>query len=235
MSAMFSSLIFAGGFALGLASSLHCFRIFGGIATATLLPSEPGKGLKSKMANTVNIQTGQVLSYALAGLLVGALGAGALGHQDHPVMYNVLRSAASVSLAWMGLSMIGIAPPIRPLDRLFLTVSKGIDELRRRLPVSEFSTAVLSGFAWGILPCAMVYGALFFVVPTGSAKVGAWLLAGYGLGTMPVLAACTGGARSLRLMLLRPGVQIATAVTLAAISATIVLISLENFAFISGG
>jgi sulfite exporter TauE/SafE len=53
------------------------------------------------------------------------------------------------------------------------------------------------GFAWGLMPCAMVYGALFTAMLTGSAVGGATVMAGFGAGTLPALTATALGIRSL--------------------------------------
>src|SRR3989304_2947546 len=43
----------------------------------------------------------------------------------------------------------------------------------------------VSGLTWGIVPCPIVYGALFVAMLTGSAGGGLALMAGFGIGTLP--------------------------------------------------
>ena len=56
----------------------------------------------------------------------------------------------------------------------------------------------LSGTVWGFLPCAMVYAALFYAMLSGSGLGGAVVMAGFGLGTLPVLIATGLGFPLLR-------------------------------------
>jgi uncharacterized protein len=231
---MLTNLSFAGGFVMGLVSSLHCIGMCGGISTAIVLSLDPDKGLARRIELTASAQAGRVLSYTLAGCLVGALGAGVLGHLDHPLLYRVLRSAAALALGWMGLSMTGLAPRIRPLDNAFLAISENMGKLQRRLPFGSRSAALLSGMAWGFVPCGMVYGALFFAMATGSPLAAARLMAGFGLGTVPLLAVGTIAAGSLRPLARHPGIQIAAGLLLVALAASTAMIRPETIAAMCG-
>ncbi|MFD0388574.1 sulfite exporter TauE/SafE family protein [Tistrella bauzanensis] len=64
---------FMGGLLLGLAGSLHCAGICGGIASATLIAADPGGTARARAGALMQIQLGRAATYTLAG---GAVGAG---------------------------------------------------------------------------------------------------------------------------------------------------------------
>jgi len=177
------------GLLLGLSSSLHCFGMCSGIAAslhfaAGLDPKRPARDL---MATTLLINAGRITGYVVAGTLVGAVGSGIFGAFDHSTSHAVLRWAAAVALGWIGLSMLEILPLPAVLYRMATHVSHFMDSVARaaRLPASL--GLFLSGTVWGFLPCAMVYAALFYAMLSGSGLGGAVVMAGFGLGTLPVL------------------------------------------------
>ncbi len=100
------------GFVLGLASSLHCLGMCSGIATSLCLAAQSFPGTRPRKLYVTNlvINAGRITGYMLAGAVVGALGARAFGALDRSIVYVVLRWAAAVSLGWVGLSTIGLAP-----------------------------------------------------------------------------------------------------------------------------
>jgi sulfite exporter TauE/SafE len=71
-----------------------------------------------------------------------------------------------------------------------------------------------------MMPCAMVYGALFTAMLTGSAAGGAAVMLGFGAGTLPGLIVTTLGVRTLLRAELRQGMRSAVgiAISLAALA-----------------
>jgi uncharacterized protein len=188
------------GLLLGLSSSLHCFGMCSGIAAslhfaAGLDPKRPARDL---VATTLLINAGRITGYVVAGTLVGAVGSGIFGAFDHSTSHAILRWAAAVALGWIGLSMLEILPLPTALYRVATHVSGFMDGVARaaRLPAS--TGLFLSGTVWGFLPCAMVYAALFYAMLSGSGLGGAVVMAGFGLGTLPVLIATGLGLPLLR-------------------------------------
>ena len=139
------------------------------------------------LATTLLINAGRISGYVVAGMIVGAAGSGIFGAFDHSTSHAVLRWAAAVALGWIGLSMLEIVPLPAMLYRVASHVSRFMDTVARaaRLPASM--GLFLSGTVWGFLPCAMVYAALFYAMLSGSGLGGAVVMAGFGLGTLPVL------------------------------------------------
>lgn len=188
-------LALTGGFALGLASTLHCAGMCGGMA-AGLLHLGPARTAADGLRLIALTHAGRIISYGLAGVLVGAIGAPAVAWLDREVAFRVLQWAGAVALMWIGLSTAGFLPPLSALDRLLSPVSTLL--ARRAKPGrTPYGTAIVGGLAWGLMPCAMVYGALFTAMLSGSGLGGASVMAAFGAGTLPGLLASTLGVRVL--------------------------------------
>jgi len=187
--------IVAGGFALGLASTLHCAGMCGSLTSAVMLASGPRSPRADAHALTL-MHAGRIASYALAGATVGALGAPAVAWLDRELAFRLVQWAGAVALMWIGLSTAGVLPPLSALDRLLAPIADRV--ARAATPVQGRNRAALAaGVAWGLMPCAMVYGALFTALLTGSAVSGAAVMAAFGLGTLPGLIASAAGLRLL--------------------------------------
>lgn len=185
-----------GGVLLGLASSLHCAAMCGGIASGVVFLFDP-RDTGGRVRVLMNAQAGRIAAYVGVGAILGAFGAGLYGLFDREAAYRLLQWAGAVTLMWIGLSVAGLLPSIAALDRhvatLSAAVTRGLSGLRR-FPMAG---PMASGFAWGMLPCPMVYAALFTAMLTGSAAGGATLMAGFGLGTLPAVTATALGVTTL--------------------------------------
>jgi len=135
---------------------------------------------------------------------------------------TLLRWLASVTLIVVGLSMLGWLPvvdaigyagaAIRYLARgrsggaLSATpVSAGLALAGQGGgwravwgTVREVVWPPIHGVIWGLLPCGMVYGALFYALLSGSMAGGALVMVGFGVATLPVLVAVGVGGGWLR-------------------------------------
>ena len=72
--------------------------------------------------------------------------------------------------------------------------------------------AGLTGLAWGMVPCGMVYGALPLALLAGNTLSGALVMGVFGLGTLPNLLVISGLSGHLRQWSRRPLVRKAAAV-----------------------
>lgn len=189
------ALMLTAGFGLGLASTLHCAGMCGGIASGLMhfgAPRSAGDGA-SLAALT---HTGRITSYAIAGALVGAVGAPAVAWLDRELAFRLVQWAGAAALMWIGLSTAGLLPPLSALDRVLAPVAGILARAARPLP-NRHATALAGGMAWGMMPCAMVYGALFTAMLSGSALGGGSVMLAFGLGTLPGLLAATAGFGTL--------------------------------------
>lgn len=184
------------GLALGLASTLHCAGMCGAISSSLSLctPLAPRQRPGSTF---LMIHGGRVTAYALAGVLVGAAGSPAIAWLDREIAFRILQWAGAVALMWIGLATAGLMPSFALFDRYMLAVSDRVARLAPTLG-SRAPQPFFAGLAWGLMPCAMVYGALFTAMLSGSAVAGGVVMLAFGAGTLPGLFATTYGIRALR-------------------------------------
>ncbi|MFC0239435.1 sulfite exporter TauE/SafE family protein [Rhodopseudomonas telluris] len=191
-----TGLPFIGGAVLGLAGSLHCAGLCGGIASSLLLAtSSPDAAASGRAATLLRIQLGRALSYTLFGAAVGAGGAAFGGLVTLAGFQPAMRIAAACALAWTGLSVAGLVPGFRVIDRVLAVAStmRGRSTIRRLSLPPSFAL----GIAWGFAPCGMVYAALLNAMLSGSSVAGAEFMAGFGLATIPAVAAAAFGVTTL--------------------------------------
>ena len=208
---------FAGGTLLGFASSLHCVGMCGGIA---LLLGHGGSGNDHPLTVAFRLHAGRVAAYMTMGAAAGGLGALTLGGLDGATGHLLLRWAAAMSLAWVGLSMLGLMPSPAVLGhavRAHVPVPVRFSGAGLRLPPAV--RGVVTGFGWGMMPCGMVYGALLYAAFAGSLTGGLLVMAGFGLGTLPALLAVHGGSTMLSVLARRPSVRTAAAVAILLLAA----------------
>ncbi len=178
-----SGLSLASGFLLGLASTLHCAGMCGGIASGLVMMfAPPTHG--ARLGVLLLAQAGRITGYMIAGGILGFAGAGIYGAFDQAALYRVLQWAAAVALVWIGLTMAGLLPMPSAVDRLVATVSGRLARVLKPMRSSAAGPYV-AGLTWGVIPCPMVYGALFTALLTGSAAGGMGMMAAFGLGTLP--------------------------------------------------
>ncbi len=165
-------------FLVGAAGGGHCIAMCGAMLTATRIASTA--------ALTAGYHIGRIVSYAMAGGVVGGVGSMVLLADDILPVQHVLNGVASLILLGLGLYLIGITRFIAPLERAGARLWKHIAPYAaRRLPARSFGDALALGALWGWLPCGLVYSVLVSAAAAGSAPVGALTMAAFGAGTLP--------------------------------------------------
>ncbi len=189
-------------FLTGVAGSVHCIGMCGGIVSAfaaaparpafplavvTLQPALASNALTAT-ARTLSYNGGRIASYMGAGALAGGAGGGvatlaALAPWQGAAYWlaNLLLIAIGLylmnawrGLAWLELAGQGLWRRVRPLTA-------------RMLPADTPARMLALGALWGWLPCGMVYSVLVVAMLSGSAVQGALVMAAFGLGTLPML------------------------------------------------
>lgn len=211
---------FIGGLLLGLASALHCATMCGGIAGSLLMGLSPDTSRSRQIGYLLTLQMGRILAYILAGAALSALGAAFYGLFDQRAAYRVLQWAAAVTLAWIGLSLMGLVPALSVFDRILSPIGRVLGALRRHGRLS----APLIGLLWGFLPCGMVYAALFYATLSGGATQGALVMAGFGLGTLPAVTLAAFGYGRLMAWARRPRLRRVMGAALVALAPLSLLI-----------
>ena len=217
----FEPLTFAGGLALGLASSLHCAGMCGAIASGLMFAFAPNDAMASRARALAAIQAGRISAYVAAGAALGLAGSSLYGLLDRDSASRALRIVASLSLGWIGLATLGLAPSMAMFDRLLAPLARWLERLRGPGLTAPF----LGGLGWGLAPCAMVYGALFYAAMTGSAAGGALVMVGFGLGTAPATAAAALGLTSLRRSANAPAMRLFAGGAILAVAAASFFVS----------
>lgn len=190
---------------LGLLGGGHCLGMCGGLMGALTLAIPPEqRARRFRLLLAYNL--GRILSYALAGLLLGLAGwAVASGP-----LATALRVVAALLLICMGLYLAGWWSGLTRIEALGRGLWKHLQPIASRLlPVSSLPRALLLGAVWGWLPCGLVYSTLLWAASQGSALDSALLMLAFGLGTWPVLLATGMAAERLTALLRRRGVRIA--------------------------
>ena len=213
-------------FLVGLAGSVHCIGMCGGIVGALSLAggaAAPGRPviaiavarptlpttLQSNVLRVLAYNGGRIASYMLAGAIAGGIaGAGMLKIATLQVagywLANLMLVALGLYLmdAWRGLARLEAAGNVlwrrvRPL-------------LKPLMPMDTVVKALAVGGLWGWVPCGMVYSALLTAMLQGSALQGAAAMAAFGLGTLPMLLGMGLLGTRLRAQMQRRPVRIAS-------------------------
>jgi sulfite exporter TauE/SafE len=196
----FDQPLLVAGLLLGLSSSLHCFGMCAGIAASLHFAGDldPHRPARDLLATTLLINSGRIAGYVAAGAIVGGVGSSIFGAFDHSFGHAVLRWAAAAALGWIGLSMLEVLPQPVVLYRMASGVSGLMSRAANLTRLPAPIGLLVGGAVWGFLPCAMVYAALFYAMFSGSWLGGALVMAGFGLGTLPVLIGTGLGLPALR-------------------------------------
>ncbi|WP_117193128.1 sulfite exporter TauE/SafE family protein [Rhizobium terrae] len=189
---MNADVILLSGLMLGFAGSAHCACLCGGIASSLMLATAAES---RRSTSFLMIQFGRILTYAVAGAAVGSMMETFGRLLQFSGGQEVLRLIAAAALIWSGLSIVGILPAIRRLDgRVMAVIGRAPAAISRPLSASA---PLAAGICWGLAPCAMVYNALMTAMLTGSMAGGALFMTGFGLATIPAVAAVAAGAAVL--------------------------------------
>jgi sulfite exporter TauE/SafE len=173
-------------FSLALVGGLHCAGMCGGIVGALQL-NRPRQLPASRLA--AGYHAGRLLSYTLAGLLVGAIGAALYAADVMPVQAALLALGSLMLLA-IGVSMFGPSAWLKRAEPVGIWLWKLVAPLARRVyPPHSGMQALAAGLAWGWIPCGMVYAALPLALVAGGPLEGALVMAAFGLGTLPNMLA----------------------------------------------
>ena len=164
------------GLVLGLVGSLHCAGMCGPLALAL-----PGSGRLTCgfVAGRLAYNLGRIITYCLLGIVFGLLG-------RTLVLAGIQRW---VSIALGTLLLIGLFSSRVLVHRA--PVSALVNELKARmghlLAQRSFSSLLLLCVLNGLLPCGLVYVACAGAVASGGLGSGIAYMAGFGVGTVPIM------------------------------------------------
>ena len=115
------------------------------------------------------------------------------------------RVIAGLFMIVLGLYLADWWHGIKVIDKVGLHIWRVIEPMGSRFMPPKTPLHVFGlGLVWGWLPCGLVYSALALAMVSASAKSGALLMLGFGLGTLPMLLAMGSVAGQLRKIVQHP-------------------------------
>lgn len=179
---LFSALI------LGLLSSLHCIGMCGPIAM--MLPLDRSNEAK-RITQLMLYHAGRLFSYGMLGVIFGVLGKGfyVAGLQQQ---LSILAGILMIAIAMIPERTFAKYNFSKPIYRI---ISKVKSSLGSRLRQKSNKAFFMVGLFNGLLPCGLVYAALFGALTMQGELYGGLYMILYGAGTIPMmsLVVLTGG------------------------------------------
>jgi uncharacterized protein len=186
-------------FLVGLLGGGHCAGMCGGIVGAVSM-TLPGD--RPRMPFLLSYNFGRISSYALAGVIAGALGSSSLFLEHVLPIEKILYALANLMLILLGLYLAGIWRVLTMLEMLGGKLWQRIQPFSASLlPVRSVRQSYMLGMLWGWLPCGLVYSVLVAAVASASPLQGGLLMTAFGLGTLPALLAMGVAAVQLKQVL----------------------------------
>jgi sulfite exporter TauE/SafE len=187
-------LTFGAALILGIAASGHCLVMCGGISSALGLASAKSPDGQPRLPLIVAYQAGRIVSYAIAGALLG----GAVGTVvDWLDMDSVRRSLRVLSAgALLVAALVAFGTLRDPGSRVGQLLWRRIAPIGRRLlPVTSIARALGFGMVWGWMPCGFAYTVILIAALEHDALRAATTMLAFGMGTAPTMIALACGAR----------------------------------------
>ena len=177
-------------FLVGLLGGVHCIGMCGGIVSALTLglPRRQEHPIASMLPFQLAYNLGRILSYVVAGAIMGGLGMLLAHLMPIYLAQRLLLALAGVFMILLGLYLGGWWQVLNRLEAAGGRVWSWIEPLGRKLlPVRSTGQAFLVGAVWGWIPCGLVYTMLVNSVSAGSMLKGAGIMLAFSLGTLPNL------------------------------------------------
>ena len=195
-----SELTLAAAFMIGLLGSTHCIGMCGGIVGALTLnlPEQTRQSPGRLMPYLISYNSGRLISYSLAGLLVGLL-SGTLGNIFQLGRFPLGGIIGGLFMVALGIYIAGWFQTMAPLERLGSHFWRRIEPFARRfMPVKSPLQALGLGFFWGWLPCGLVYSTLAWAATAADPLQVMLLMLAFGAGTLPMLLLAGSFAETLQ-------------------------------------
>jgi sulfite exporter TauE/SafE len=199
-------------FLAGLAGSVHCAGMCGGIVTAISLHGRRTIPIALERApalgNGLAYNAGRISSYMVAGAVAGGVApqAGSL-LLGLPAWQLGAAWAANAMLVLLGLYLMGAAGALAWTEVAGGALWRHVRPLAGGLGQGGTASLFAMGGVWGWLPCGMVYSMLVSAMLAGSAAEGAAVMLAFGLGTLPMMLLIGSAGASARQFFQRPLVR----------------------------
>lgn len=180
-----------------LGSFGHCAGMCGPLTVAFGLShsSDASTSSQRQIFFHLALNLGRILSYALVGLGIGALGSLVMASGQLAGVGSAVRRGVALftggSLVWFGLVQINpkVLPPIPLLNpmasgKLHDRLSRGMVRLAG---ATGWWAPLLLGMLWGLMPCGFLYVAQIKAAETGDPWLGMGTMVAFGVGTLPTM------------------------------------------------
>ena len=166
---------------LGLVSSLHCIAMCGPIAM--MLPLTRNNP-ERKALQIILYHAGRITSYGTMGLLFGIFGRGlyVAGMQQRLSIVAGVLMILIIVVPEKTFAKYNFSKPI------YKFISQAKNAMGARLRNPSLPSLFTIGLLNGLLPCAMVYAALFGALATQQIASGGLYMALFGVGTVPLMS-----------------------------------------------
>lgn len=166
----------------GLISSFHCIGMCGPIAM--MLPVERNNPAK-KVTQIITYHLGRLTAYGSIGLVFGLVGRGFFlaGIQQQLSIFIGLMMILIVLVPERIFAQYNFSKPI------FRLISNIKASLGSQFKNKSYKSLFTIGFLNGLLPCGMVYVALFGAIAMQDVGLGVLYMMLFGLGTIPMMSA----------------------------------------------
>jgi sulfite exporter TauE/SafE/copper chaperone CopZ len=158
-------------FALGIATSLHCLSMCGGIVISQSMAF--GNPIKA----TLGYNVGRVIAYTAMGAIVGGIGSIV---SFSPMVKGYITIFAGTFMILMGLSMLQPFAFLRRYIKLPTIFNISKYKSNRNAPL-------LIGLATGLMPCGPLQTMQIYALGTGSILKGALSMFVFSMGTVPLM------------------------------------------------
>lgn len=174
-------------FLAGLAGSLHCIGMCGGIAAAVALADERTTAATSQFHQLL-YNLGRITTYTLMGGVAGWFGASLdlLSMRQLSFWFFVAANAFVMVIGLFSLLQFGRFGmfALESTAGRFLTLPMR-SLMSGRSSLRFYPLGILLGF----LPCGLIYAPLVTAAASGTVLIGAAIMLAIGLGTLPVMMA----------------------------------------------
>jgi len=182
---------------MGLMGAGHCAAMCGSLTVAVgfSIPRE-----RSLLVSSILMSVGRVFGYALIGFIANLFAQSFLMATGGSVLY--LSLIAGILLLLVGLHIANLNSWILKTERLGAFIQPLLLPIRKRLtPIDSNIKCLFYGFAWGFLPCGLVYSALSLALVAPTPMLGGLIMLCFGLGTLPTLVGLTSFSAKINVML----------------------------------
>ncbi len=207
-----------GAFIVGLMGAGHCMGMCGGLvgAFSQQLANRPQQNiLASQLGFIFSYNLGRITSYILAGALIGG-SASLLSTLFSLDIYLIsMRILAGMMMIVTGLYIAQIWAGIVQIERFGKLIWKLLAPFAKKLlPIANLKQAFVAGLIWGWLPCGLVYSTLTWAIAANSIQDGAFIMAAFGLGTLPALISAGVAAQFFSKWILKKEVRLVSGLIL---------------------